>query len=154
MSRPNPSSSPRIQVERELLNSPAFRALKSPNSVRVLLDLLAKRCWAETPGSKKRKKVWAFINNGEIEYTYKEAKGRGMSGTTFARALDELIGHGFVDIEATGAGVFELKTLYRISERWRKWGKDEFEVKKRPKKNRWAQGIGFQPGHRFYPPKS
>lgn len=154
MSRTNPSNSPRFQIDRALVRSPAFRALKTPNAVRVLLDFHSKRRWVEKTNGRKRKKQWAFVNNGELEYTYKEAERRGMSSSVFVRALDELIAHGFIDVVETGAGVHKMKTLYSLSDRWQKWGTEEYVINKRPKKKRFRENRGFQRGHPYHPPKS
>ena len=51
-----------------------------------------------------------------------------------------LIRVGLIDISRTGLGLHRDVTLYAISERWEKYGTDEFVVKKRPKRK---QQFGF-----------
>ena len=84
---------------------------------------------------------WVQINNGEIVFTYLEAKDLRFNKTTFVRALDRLIECGFIDIEYSAAGLFKDKSKYSISERWRKYGTSDFEVKKRLKNKSY---IGFR----------
>ena len=88
-----------------------------------------------------REKEWCIANNGEIQFTYKEAKLKwGISYSKFTRAIDEVIRVGLIDITKTGNGLQKDVTLYAISDRWEKYGTDEFVVKKRPKRK---QQYGF-----------
>jgi len=127
-----------VYVERELIDSSAFMDLggKSP---QVLMLFLAKRRMERVPVGGDRK--WSCTNNGEIEFTYAEAEKRGLSRKQFARALDDLIDRGFVDITHHGGGLLKDASTYALSDRWRKWGTSEFEEKTRPKDNR---RLGFQ----------
>jgi len=135
-----------------MLDSPAFWDL-SATAIKVLMKFMGKRQLARSrKGSKSER--WIVTNNGEIQFTYNEAVGLGISRSAFARALDELISHGFIDVAQSGVGQFKATTLYAISERWRAWGTDDFVEKSRPQKPRWKGHIGFQPGHPYYPPKA
>ena len=146
-------SSARIQLEREVIFSPAWRDLNSANTVRVYIDFLSRRRYVKPKSHRKAKANWTFVNNGEIIYTYTEAEELGMSQNTLNRAIDSLIDHGFIDIEESGVGMFKYTTKYWISERWKQWGTEAFVERSRPKRNRWRPGIGFQPGHAYHPPK-
>jgi hypothetical protein len=86
-------------------------------------------------------------NNGEIKYPYTEAESKGISRASFQRAIDELIEKGFLSITRTGAGVARAATEYHIDDRWKLYGTNKFEVRKRPRKSRWNKSIGFQKGH-------
>ena len=88
-------------------------------------------------------KVPMILNNGQIQYTYKEALERGITRRAFALSIDALIDHGFLDIAKLGSGGRRGDvTLFSISTRWRKWGTPEFDHgQKRPKDTR--QGRGF-----------
>ena len=81
-------------------------------------------------------------NNGEIEFTYKEAEHRrGIKQGAFLEARDHLIEVGFIDITHSGAGLYKSKTLYGISDRWRKYGTPDFQQVERQKDSR---RIGYQ----------
>jgi hypothetical protein len=139
-----------IVVERELLKSKAFRKLNG-TSKTVYFDFLMK---CKVKGIKRkqgRKTERVILNNGELEYCYTEAlkKEPPIIRSTFMRSLDSLIEKGFIDIEHSGSGTRKGdKSLYTISERWRKYGTPQFVDKKRAKDTR--QGRGFQKGHECY----
>ncbi len=99
-------------------------------------------------GGRSGKERWDIINNGEIEFTYIEAKEKyGISYGAFRNAIDELREKGFIDIAATGMGVHKVKTLYSISDRWKLYGTPEYEPPKpRPKK---PINRGFQKGNKL-----
>ena len=74
----------------------------------------------------------------QIEFTYQEGNKRfGIPDYAFTRALDQLIKHGLIDIVATGMGLRKNKTLYEISERWRKYGTPDFMRVTREKREGW-----------------
>ncbi len=126
-----------IWLTKDMLNSKAFRSLKAP-SLLILLDFLGKRRLSNLGGKRKR---WVITNNGEIEYTFSEAKKKGFTTPRFNRGRDEIIEKGFLDIAHKGSGGIKGdKTLYFISERWRKFGTSDFVVKNRSKDTRKGRG--------------
>ena len=129
--------------ERELLFSKAYLTL-SGKAPQVYLIFLCKRKMVKLD---RRKNDWLIENNGKITFTYREAEELGISRQTFARAIDQLIEHGFIDIAKTGAGLYKAATFYAISERWKKFGTPDFEVQRRKKRRKH---FGFQRGHRDY----
>ena len=137
-----------IVVEKELLKAKVFRQLNG-TAKTVLFDFLMKRRMGKAytptkPG--KQAKVRDILNNGELVYTYTDAKKNGIPGTSFMRAIDHLVKFGFIDIAQSGSGGRKGDTnLYAISDRWEKFGKDEFISTVRPKDTR--TGRGFQPGN-------
>ena len=88
-----------------------------------------------------------IANNDEIVFTYDEAEDYGIGRQAFMRGRDQLIEHGFIDIAKTGAGLYQSETWYFISQRWKKYGTDDFQPKVREKRK---QDFGFQPGHPNY----
>lgn len=129
-------------VSRAMITSRAFLALKTAGSHVVLMGFLSKCRWERVqtrPGS--RDKEWVIANNGEIQFTYREAKEKyRLSAGKFTRAIDDLLEKGFIDISRLGFGLHRDATLYAISDRWRKYGTDEFVTVKRPKRQ---QHLGF-----------
>ena len=130
------STSKNIWIEREMILSPAFRKLNG-RAMEVLLLFLYRRQWSLP----SRKGKWYTTNNGEIVFPYKEAKKRfKIPKSSFARAIDNLIEYGFIDITHLGGGLIGDCTKYSISNRWRNYDTDRFVQKKRPKDTR---GFGF-----------
>ena len=120
--------SPVICVEREMLESKAFLSLNG-SAIKVLCVLLGRRQFARIKSRLTRKKEdWVCTNNGQIEFTYKDAERRlGFNISRFKRALDQLVDRGFIDISHHGGGLYGDRSKYAISERWRKYGTSEFK---------------------------
>ena len=130
------STSKNIWIEREMILSSAFHKLNG-RAMEVLLLFLYRRQWKQAG----RKGKWYTTNNGEIVFPYKEAKKRfKIPKSSFARAIDNLIEYGFIDITHLGGGLIGDCTKYSISNRWRNYDTDRFVQKKRPKDTR---GFGF-----------
>ena len=84
---------------------------------------------------------WVIVNNGKIVFPYCEAKKKyGIPATTFARAIDQLIKFGLIDINHLGGRMAKDMTTYYISDRWRDYGTPEFKKQFRPKDTR---GLGL-----------
>lgn len=135
-------------VSRALITSKAFLSLKTAAACKVLMIFLSK-CQVEKlrtrPGC--RDKEWLIVNNGEIQFTYKEAKEKyGLSSGKFTRAIDEVVEKGLIDIAKSGFGLQRDVTLYAISNRWDKYGTSEFEPAERPKRQ---EQLGFRKGNRY-----
>ena len=95
---------------------------------------------------KGRADSWVILNNGEIEYCYSEAKKKGISPSSFMRAIDALVENGLIDIPHPGVGGWERdKSQYAISERWQDFGTAEFVPSERQKDKR--HGRGFKKGN-------
>ncbi|NLD38799.1 MAG: hypothetical protein GX654_18210 [Desulfatiglans sp.] len=130
-----------ISIERALLKSEAFRTLNGTEKT-VLLDFLMKRTFQKINTKPGRKAEWIITNNGKIEYCYSEAEKKGIPRATFMRAIDTLVSNGFIDIAHSGnGGVKGDKSLYSISDRWRKWGTDDFIEASRQKDGRLGRGF-------------
>jgi len=133
--------SDRMFVSRRMILSEAFRALKTATACQVFMIFLAKCVPKQIDGKPKRTDGWYVSNNGEIQFTYKEALDKwGISSNKFTRAIDELLRVGLIDITKSGCGLHKDVTLYAISERWEKFGTDEF-IKMRRKKRKIQYGF-------------
>ena len=122
-------------VERELLFSKAFWSLPA-DAIRVYLVFLNK-CVVRRPSASKEKRKYGFIvvNNGEIQFTYKEAREKfSITDKQFGRTIDRLVESGFIDIGQQGDGMHRVPTLYAVSERWKLFGTDEFKPATRVKR--------------------
>jgi len=135
-----------VVIEQRLLKSKAYRSLRTPTAYFVLGIFMTKRQLVKVGRDGKRQ--WDIVNNGEITFTYREAKGKyGISYSAFKKAIDELREKGFIDIAATGMGVHKVATFFSIGDRWKLYGTPEYEpAKPRPKK---TINRGFQEGNRY-----
>jgi len=135
-----------IWVERRLLESKAFRSL-SAGAHNVLAIFWLKRKF-ESVGRKGKEK-WFLKNNGEITFTYIEAqKNYEFSASRFRRAIDDLLQHGFIDVAASGGGIYKVTTLYAFSNRWEKFGLPEFKTASRPQSS--IKNPGFRKGNKLW----
>jgi len=135
-------------VSRRTITSKAFLALRTACACQMYLIFLSK-CRMEKIQARPmhREKEWQITNNGDIQFTYIEAEtDYGIPAGKFTRAIDELIRVGLIDITKTGLGLHKDVTLYAISDRWLKYGTNEFIEKKRPKRK---QQFGFTNKNRF-----
>ena len=129
-----------IVIEKDLLKSKAFRPL-SGNSKNVYFDFLMKRVITKTKAQPGRKSEAVILNNGKIEYCYSEAEQKGLSRDKFAKAINQLVENGFIDIAHLGTGGHKGdKSKYAISDRWRSYGTENFIKKTRPKDTRKGRG--------------
>jgi len=137
-----------IRIDNELIDSKAFKSL-SAACIRVYLRFLRKRKMGKI--GRKGKEQWVQTNNGELVFTYAEAKKfLGMPQSTFMKTIDKLIEVGLIDITHSGSGGKKGDvSLYAISERWRKYGTPDFILKERPKDKRSGRGFAHHPEHRF-----
>jgi len=128
---------------RGMPRSPAFLKLtgKAPH---VLLILHTKFQMWRPKG--RGKGAWEIWNNGELQFTYREAQKLGIRKGAFTRAIDQLLRFGFIDIARRSAGLHRSTTLYAVSERWRKFGTSEFEERQRPKDMRVPGFFGRRQG--------
>ena len=142
----NINRSKNVVLEQRLLKSKAYRSLRTPTAYFVLGMFWTKRQMVKV--GRRGREQWSIENNGEIVFTYKEAKTRhGISCGAFRSAIDELRNKGFIDIAATGRGVYKVTTLYSISERWRLYATPEYEKPKPRRKG--PVNRGFQKGNQY-----
>ena len=138
----------RMFVSRAVITSKAFLSLRTATACQVYIIFLSK-CRMEKVQARpmSREREWRITNNGEIQFTYKEALEKwGISSNKFTRAMDENVRVGLIDITKSGFGLRKDESRYAISNRWVKFGTDEFIVKKRQKRK---QNLGFTKGNSY-----
>ena len=112
--------------ENDLLTSAALKAIKSPHSLRVLLEFYRRRRIRKPTGKHSR---WVIVNNGEIVLPYRYAKEKmGIAQTTFSRCLDELVRLGFLDVSEMANGLHKMPTKWAICDRWQRYGQAVFQT--------------------------
>lgn len=125
----------KIWIPRALIESQALINLKSKKAVRVYLCFLTKAKMSRI--KRNGRDHWVISNNGEIVFTYKEAKTRfSLTPKRFRNIIDELIAHGLIEITESGNYYGRIASLYKISERWRDFGKPGYSFNARVKDTR------------------
>ncbi len=136
-----------IVLEQSLVKSEAWLSLSGAATIVYLI--FRTKCRIDKPPGKPGKRRRVILNNGEIVFTYIEAKSRyGISKSRFRRALKELVAKGFIDIADTGMGVHKVTTYYAISERWRDYGTPKFKEVKWPRPK--IANPGFKRGNTLW----
>ena len=121
-----------IYLENDLLKAPAVIAIRSAHSFRVLLEFYRRRVIHKRKDHRGKRAGAVIMNNGELVLTFKEAKARlGISQATYSRCLSELVELGFLDIAELSSGLHRQATKWSISDRWRRYGQDDFQRVKR-----------------------
>ena len=131
-----------IEDIRQMLKSKAFREMSRKGNggvaIRVYLIFLTFRR-IEIIGKKghERKNI---LNKDELNFTYKTAEEiYGISRGRFTRAIDLLVGYGFINIVSTGSGMKKVKSVYGLCERWKGYDQKDFvSGNPRPKQKRFA----------------
>lgn len=116
-----------IYLENDFLQSPAYLAIRSKHSIRVLLEFLRRRKIHKPKSRRDRHSKGIIVNNGEIELRYSDAKKRlNIPQATFSRCLTELVDLGFLDIAERSCGLHRQATKWTISERWKAYDTPDF----------------------------
>ena len=131
-------------LEPSLIESEAFRDLSGKAAMLVLIRFHQKAYKKRRDGKKRGLKDLVVTNNGEIVFTYGEAKELGIKSTqTFHRVLRELIEEkGFIDVDYRGGYYHNDPSKYSISGRWKRYGTSQYEKVKIPRI--LPKGIGFK----------
>lgn len=116
-----------VRIEAEMFYSEPFKAL-SASAMRTLMRCLQKRTWEKhrRHGEKKIKYI-----DGDFIFPYGEAESLGIGTTQFWKNVTLLIELGFIDLAYQG-GRYQRDqhekdySRYRLSDRWRKYGTDNF----------------------------
>ncbi len=135
-------------VPRSIVFSKAWLSLRTATACQVYM-IFRHKCRMEKVQTRpmSREKEWRITNNGEIQFTYLEAEKKWViSVGKFTRAIDDLLRVGLIDITKTGFGLHKDESLYAISDRWGKFGTDEFVVMERLKRK---QQLGFTKGNSY-----
>jgi len=110
---------PFVPILYSMINHQAFRDL-GYSSAKALLYFLAKVKVSPTDPARY---------SSPFSLTYPEARRYGFSNGTFNKVIRDLIDKGFIDPARKGGlrGNQKSSTLYCLSERWEKYGTNEFK---------------------------
>jgi hypothetical protein len=128
----------------DLIESEAFLNLSGKAAMLCVIRFHQKAFKKKIKRKRGGSKEQIITNNGEIIFTYAEAKELGIrSSRTFNRVIRELVeDKGFIDIAEYGSWYGKQPNKFSISYRWRKYGTDEYEKIEIPRI--LPSGIGFQ----------
>ena len=128
----------------DLIESEAFLNLSGKAAMLCVIRFHQKAFKKKIKRKRGGSKEQIITNNGEIIFTYAEAKELGIrSSRTFNRVIRELVeDKGFIDIAEYGSWYGKQPNKFSISCRWRKYGTDEYEKIEIPRI--LPSGIGFQ----------
>jgi hypothetical protein len=131
-------------LKRELLESAAFRSLRTVAAMRVFLAIRL-RGRPKTVKDRKGVETTVWQNNGEIMFKYTDAENElGLKKSAFRSAIRTLSAVGLIDYKS-GGGVRGIPSLFSISERWRSYGTDAYQSPKLSQK----PSRGFKKGNQL-----
>lgn len=109
---------PFIMIEKRLLEAEAWKDLR-PTSMVIYLYL-------------KKQKTNADCKE-DIRLPYRDPENL-FSTRTFSLAIDDLITHGFIELEDHGK-LYRRPNVYRLSDKWEDWDRDKpYDPKSKPPK--------------------
>jgi len=110
----------------------------------VLIRFHQKAYRKNTSTKRRGYKNMIITNNGQIIFTYAEAKELGIKSTqTFHKVIRELVeDKGFISISEPGNWYERKPTKFSIVERWKRYGTAEYE--KEPVPRGLPKGLGFK----------
>ena len=102
-----------------MIESKAFLSLTGFAS-QLLIIVLGKRRYDKQ--GRKGKEKWVLTNSDHINITYTEFKRKcGVTQPKLTRAIDHLLGRGFLSIVHPGGLYRHDKAVYALSENWIWW---------------------------------
>jgi len=129
-----------VRIGFELLHSQAFRELKNPSALKLLVWFHEKVRVKINKGRRGAKRY--TVENGNISFTYQEGMYRGLTHQQFSMALKDLHRFGFIDIVRPGSARKGDWTEYVISQRWQSYGTANFCCPPCPRSVHWVN-YGF-----------
>jgi len=121
-----------VVIQSDMFVSPAFYDL-SKTAMYVLMRFLQKRTWEDGKGHRKRKLKNTVYKDEDLVFIEREAKWLGIPGSSFRRAITELVAHGFIAVVHQGGAYGPGKDFsrYRLVDTWKLWGTKEFPFPKK-----------------------
>lgn len=122
----------KIMIDPDMFYSEAFKGL-SASALKTLMRCLQKRKWDKVKIHRKKQNVY---RNDDFIFPYREAAFLGIGTTQHWTNIKKLIEVGFIDLVCQGGWYQKNErekdySVYKLSERWKKYGTPDFqEIKK------------------------
>jgi hypothetical protein len=130
-------------LESDLIESYAVMDLSGKAAMLVLIRFHQKARRKKTKRSKQPIQKYEITNNGEIVFTYAEARELGIkSSRTFWKVCRELVEKGFIDLADYPNWLEKEPAKWAISTRWKWYGTERFEPA--TIERILPPGVGFQ----------
>jgi len=123
-----------IWIEADMFYSDAFNAL-SASAIKTLMRCLQKRKWEKLKGHRRKQII--YTDEGFI-FPYREAAFLNIGTTQYWKNIKTLIALGFLDLIHQGGWYQKHEkekdySVYKLSDRWRLYGKQDFIKVEKPK---------------------
>lgn len=136
----NQNSAGWVPMPWPVLNAPSFISMRHYSRVALMYF------W----GKVKMSPTATLRFNTPFKFSYTEAKTLGFPTSTFAKAIQQLVAHGFLDPHTKGGcyGDLKVSNQFTLSERWMDFGTPKFKKSdwksfiQKPRKNKSPQAIG------------
>ena len=106
-------------ISREMIENEAFRQLRG-STLLTLIRFLQKR-----PFERSHRRKIVYLDD-PIAFTQAEAKYLGIGKTQHTENIRKLINFGFIDLDHQGGAYARDYSRYKMSERWRTYGTENF----------------------------
>lgn len=128
-------------MSRDLLHSEAYKQLNNGPALKVL-NWFHEKIRLKVDKKRRGKNRYIILNNGEFEFTYREAGFRGLTAKKFRKALKELYELGFIEIKKPGSALKGDFTVFTLSDRWKAYNTPDDRRSDLPKSIVW-RNFGF-----------
>jgi len=126
-----------IWIDSEMFYSEAWQSIRSASLINTLLRCLQKRKWEKVKKSHGKRRT-IYINDG-FTFPYAEAEALNIAKSTqYWKNIRKLIEVGFLDSVHQGGWYRKYEktkdySVYKLSDRWRKYNTPEFEKAELPR---------------------
>lgn len=130
-----------VRIDDELLHSKAYRDLTYAPAIKVL-NWFHEKIRRKVDKKRRGIKRYIILNNGEFEFTYREAGFRGLTAQQYRKALKELYELGFIEIKKPGSALKGDFTVFTLSDRWKAYKTPDDRRSDFPRSSLW-RNFGF-----------
>lgn len=140
-----------VRIDFALLHSEVYKKITYSPTLKML-NWFHEKVKVKVNKRKKGRNRFQILN-GDISFTYEEAKHRGLSYQQTSRALKELYRFGFIDVKQPGSALRGDWTRFALSTRWKNYGQSDFKEMEFPMSIKWRNygfGSNEKPGKKNY----
>ena len=137
-----------VKIPKRLFESNVWWTFaKNQGAVQVLMALYKQVHYVkEKIHPLGKKTIWVPDSKQNLVFTYEMAKKYGIPPQRFSNILKSLYECGFIDVIHFGSGQHKDMSLFKLSDRWRKYGTNDFIIKLWPKSHRTSHSTRGRKG--------